>query len=494
MQSPYEPGPLTDLLFQSSLDGVLAFDVECRYTHWNPAMERLTGIAATEVRGKVAFEIFPFLREIGEDLYFRRALAGESAVSEGRSFHVASTGKTGHFEGHYSPVRDAGGGIVGGMAIIRDITDRIGREADQRFRALVEQAPFSVQIYAKDGLCTYVNPAWERFWGSRREDTWDYNVRKDPQAKDPVLGRLVERAFQGESITLPDLDYDPAAIGKVGRRRWIRAHYFPVQSATGELVEIAQVTEDITDTKALERSREDLLKAFESAQEAIRARDAFLAIASHELKTPVTLMKMQTQLATRQFARNEWSPERYLTTVRKIDGSIDRLAKLVEQILDVARIQSGRFTLERESVDLGALASEVADRFQPQFDEAGIRFTIDVADPAIGSWDRHRLDQVVTNLLSNAIHYAPGAPVTVRTGSRGERAFLEVRDGGPGIPASERARVFDRFERVVSSKHVGGLGLGLHIVHEIIVAHGGKIDVDSPQGGGARFMIELPKS
>lgn len=490
-----EPSPIIDLLFQSSLDGVLAFDRDCRYTHWNPAMERLTNIPSTATRGNVAFDVFPFLKEIGEDRFFRLALAGESAVSAARPFSVPSTGKSGYFEGHYSPLRNGEGEVIGGMAIIRDISERVENAAELRFRALVEQAPFSIQLYSLDGQCTYANPAWERFWASRREELRNYNILEDPQAEANGLTPFLERAFRGEAVTFPDIDYDPAKIGKLGRRRWARGHFFPVRDSAGAIVEIAQVLEDITDTKHLEISRADLASALGAARVAVQVRDTFLSIASHELRTPVTLMKMQTQLAKRNIRRGDvagLTPEHVEATVNKIDRSLDRLAKLVDQILDVARIQSGHLELEREGFELSELVVEVLEQFQPQLDAAAVEVRLDFQSKAVGNWDRHRIDQVVTNILSNVIRYASSAPLIIRLRLSEGFAFLEFRDAGPGIPPEDQDRIFNRFERLANPKTVGGLGLGLHITREVVNAHGGKIRVRSDVGEGSTFVVELP--
>lgn len=156
-------GVLAEQVIQGSVDGIIAFDRDCRYLMWNPAMTRIAGVEAGSVLGRVAFDVFPFLDEIGERAFFEAAIRGESTVAEGRRYAVPESGRQGWFEGHYSPLRDASGEIVGGLAVIRDVTrwkedmDRL-RESEERYRRLLEMSPDAMMLEA-DGEILYVNPA-----------------------------------------------------------------------------------------------------------------------------------------------------------------------------------------------------------------------------------------------------------------------------------------------------------------------------------------------
>jgi signal transduction histidine kinase len=239
------------------------------------------------------------------------------------------------------------------------------------------------------------------------------------------------------------------------------------------------------------RERYDALRAL---RQAVRARDEFLSIASHELKTPLTSMQIQVQSLERMArdrAELTIADEKVQAKIRMVIRQVKRLAALVNALLDVTRITSGRLELVREAVSLNDLVNEVVGRLDAgPDDETQIRVT--GAEPVTGWWDRMRLEAVVTNLLSNALKYGEGKPIDVSVGQTADYAEVTVRDHGVGIPQSEQARIFERFERAMPEHHHGGLGLGLWIARQIVDAHGGRITVESREGEGSTFVVELP--
>lgn len=241
----------------------------------------------------------------------------------------------------------------------------------------------------------------------------------------------------------------------------------------------------------------DNARLYAAAQQAIQARDEFLSIASHELKTPLTALQLQVdglRIAERnqqgdgdRLDRVEVRPER----IRKLEAHSARLALLVNQLLDVSRLTAGRLVLAPDEMDLWALVQGVAGRFSEQAQRAGCELLLE-GSPLVGRWDPSRLDQVITNLVANAIKYGPGAPVEIRLEARPAGARVEVRDHGVGVAADDHERIFERFERALSARNYGGLGLGLWIARRLVEAHGGAIRVESQPGAGARFIVELP--
>ncbi|HVE87789.1 MAG TPA: HAMP domain-containing sensor histidine kinase, partial [Myxococcales bacterium] len=222
-------------------------------------------------------------------------------------------------------------------------------------------------------------------------------------------------------------------------------------------------------------------------QRALTLRDEFIALASHELRTPLTPIKLQLQL----LRRNSTDPDlpRRLDTV---DRQLVRLTRLVEELLDTSRMSSG-WSLQRERVDLGALAQEVVGGLKEELDAAGCAAQVQSGGEVMGDWDPIRLQQVVTNLVTNAMKFGAGKPIGVFIQGMGEQAELKVIDEGIGIPPAEQRRIFEPFERAREAAGVSGLGLGLYVVRRVVEAHGGRVSVHSQPGRGSTFTVRLPR-
>jgi signal transduction histidine kinase len=224
---------------------------------------------------------------------------------------------------------------------------------------------------------------------------------------------------------------------------------------------------------------------------AIRLRDDFLSIASHELNTPIAALSMISQ----GFEQSDAIPSlaEFNQVMSLISRQSKRLATLVSNLLDATQISAGRLVLRLERVELAPLVHETVDLFRMELDRARCRVACN-ADPGLfGRWDRARLQQVLGNLLSNAIKFGPGKEIEVTVAGVGNGiARIVVEDHGMGIPPEHVPHIFDRFERAVSAAHYGGLGLGLYIVRTLVNAHGGTVAVTSEVGHGARFVVDLP--
>lgn len=228
---------------------------------------------------------------------------------------------------------------------------------------------------------------------------------------------------------------------------------------------------------------------------ATRMRDEFISIASHELKTPLTSLRLQAQLNQRRIDRGDdkiYEPATARKILESTHKQVDRLVHLVEDMLDVSRINLKKLHLNIEEFDLVSLISETVDRMQPQASAASCQIKVISSDPVKGSWDRFRVEQIVTNLLSNAIRYCPGLPIEVSVYRECEDAKVSVRDFGPGIAIDSQDRIFERFERGVDGSKVSGMGVGLYICREIATAHGGSVTVQSEPNKGAVFTLTLP--
>ncbi|RKH58238.1 GNAT family N-acetyltransferase [Corallococcus aberystwythensis] len=333
----------------------------------------------------------------------------------------------------------------------------------------------------------------------------------------PRATRVFEPTFKGEGIIRSDdITKDPRYGHNAPRRGMPEGHLpvrsylaVPVTSRSGEVIGglffghptpgvfTAREERLVAGLAAQVAVAMDNARLFQRVQEAVTSRDTFLSIASHELRTPITSMKLLSQHMRKRIEAQDpaaFTPERVTRMVEQTERSIDRLGRLVDDMLDISRIAAGRLQLHLERVDLGDVAREVVERFEQQLTEAGHTLTLRLVPGLVGRWDRVRLEQVLANLLTNALKYAPGTPLTVSLHARDDHAVLEVEDRGPGIAPEHQHRIFERFERLVTASEVSGLGLGLHIVRHIVEAHGGRIHVRSAVGDGARFFVELPLS
>jgi signal transduction histidine kinase len=226
----------------------------------------------------------------------------------------------------------------------------------------------------------------------------------------------------------------------------------------------------------------------------VQIREDFVAVASHELRTPLSALVLQVQGLIRAYGRADGGlpAEQVLAKLVQAEGQIERLTRLIDTLLDVTRINSGQLELSLEDVDLCDVARDVASRLEIELERAGCSLDLDIPEAAVGRWDRLRIDQVITNLLMNAIKYGRGKPIQLRISADGKSAVLQVMDQGIGIAQEYIARIFGRFERAAPTSPYGGLGVGLYIVDRILRAHGGSIQVESAPGMGARFQVALP--
>jgi PAS domain S-box-containing protein len=517
---------------------VLVVDGEGRILRWNTACEAATGYTRDEVLGKPFW--FLLLPEEEEEVrvVFQR-LIGKDSANQYENHWVTKRGDRRLIAWSNTALVDARGEVAGIVATGIDITDRTRAEdALRRQAARLEALAEASRVFASgldykttldtvarrlseiigDGsLIRVVSPDGE--WlvpvaiyhpSPERAALRRQMIANAPQrTTEGITARVIA---SGQTLRIPHLTLDVVhgemkaeywpylegvtslMIAPLKHRRLVIGHISLMRDAGGAAYthEDETLLEDLAHraAQAIENAR-----LYGEAQAAVAARDEFLSIASHELRTPLTALRLALENMRRVSSREaiERLPPQYVERVlATAERQGQRLEKLVAALLDVSRIHMGRLELDVEEVDLASVVSEATAQLEDEATQTGS--AIQVRGEAVrGYWDRLRVSQVVTNLLSNAVKYGGGKPVEVEYGPRDGRAFLAVRDHGIGIDPADQPQIFERFERAVSSRNYGGLGLGLYIVKRIVESHGGTIRVESTPGEGAAFFVELPQ-
>ncbi|APV42685.1 MULTISPECIES: hybrid sensor histidine kinase/response regulator [Pseudomonas] len=303
-------------------------------------------------------------------------------------------------------------------------------------------------------------------------------------------GRELNYAFKGYESGAVDFLYKPLDIHAVKSKVNVFVELFRQSKAMKQQVE---------ELEQSRREQEALLKQLQSTQleleQAVRMRDDFMSIVAHEVRTPLNGLILETQLRKMHLARDNaaaFTLDKMHAMVDRDERQIKSLIRLIEDMLDVSRIRTGKLSIRPTRFDLSALVRDLLQNFAPQIDAAESSVTLEAEQPVVGSWDEFRIEQVISNLLTNALRYGAKSPITVRVYSESDQAWVEVRDSGIGIDEENQMRIFQQFERVTAKHAVAGLGLGLFISEQIVAAHGGSITVESQIGEGALFRVCLP--
>ena len=284
--------------------------------------------------------------------------------------------------------------------------------------------------------------------------------------------------------------------GSIGEESAVQA----LKAGVGDIISkknlgrlVPAIERELRDAQVRRERREALV----ALTQAVHVRDEFLSIASHELKTPLTSLQLQVQSLAR--ALNGGGNGALLDKPRlsrmatMVNRQTERLTELINRMLDISRVTTGRLDLTHTEVDLVRLATDAVERLGESALDVGSKIELESSGAVVGVWDAERIDAVLSNLLLNAIKYGEGKPITIVVEDLGDDARVSVQDIGIGIAPEDQERIFGRFERAVSIRHYGGFGVGLWISRQIVEAHGGRIEVTSATGGGSIFAVILPK-
>ncbi len=356
------------------------------------------------------------------------------------------------------------------------------QESEDLFRTMADSIPQLAWIADPNGLIFWYNKRWYEYTGSSLPKMKELSANNFLKKEEFSQFRESWKQFIafGNSFQM-----EFQIKNAKGEFRWFLTLVEPVKNSSGEIIKWFGTNTDIDEQKRLNQR----------LQSSLAERDEFISIASHEMKTPLTSMKLQCDIASMAFKNNEFinlEPKRLEKMIEVNKRQIDRLTRLIDDMLDASRASIGKLHIQKESTDLNELFDVIIDRLSQQFERSGNIVNIHAEESIVGNWDKFRLEQVFVNILLNSIKYSAGTKIDVTLLKIKNNAEIHIQDYGMGISKEHQFIIFNRFERAVSAINISGLGLGLYISKEIISRHQGTIEVESDLGAGAKFIIQIP--
>jgi PAS domain S-box-containing protein len=493
-----------DQLFLSAIvssadDAIISKDLNGTVTSWNTAAETLFGYTAEEMIGQPIARLIPADHSSEEPQILSRIRRGERIAhyetqrltKDGRAINVSLT---------VSPIRDQLGQIIGASKIVHDISDRLRwqeAEAAQSFLgSIVASAEDAIISKTLEGVVTSWNEAAEKLFGYTAAEIIGkqitllippHHLDEEPQ--------IIERIRRGERIK----QYETKRLRKDGTLVDVALSVSPIRDSLGRIVGASKIARDISEHKRAKQREHEALeqaeRAKQRAEEANRVKDEFLATISHELRTPMTAILGWSRV----LLSGQYGEELQRKALETIDRNARSQAQLIEDLLDVSRIVSGKLRIDFDPVDLATVVNSAVEALRPQAEEKHIQIQTVLstnAGPILG--DAQRLQQVIWNLLSNAIRFS-NSEGTIKVELKRVESQVELRviDNGIGIKEEFLGKIFDRFTQADSSltRSKPGLGMGLAIVKALVEVHGGVVTASSAgEGQGATFTVKLPIS
>ena len=479
-------------MIDASVDGMFAFDRDCRLIAWNRAMQRISGFSRNEVLGKRVVDVFPFLREGDTGSCFSAALAGKEVVLETHPY-----AETGVFESSYSPLLDEQNNVIGVIAVIGDISARKqAEEATRRLEFHVESSPLAVVEWDSDFRVSRWSASAEHLFGWKAEDVlgkhvneWRFVFTDDVDA----VALVTNRQREGVEVQGVQRNRNYTREGSILYCEWYNS---VLRDERGKLVSVLSLVLDVTARQSAEDERAASLvrerDARRHAEEADRLKDEFLATLSHELRTPLNTVVGYTAMLRKgmmDLAQQE-------KAVEVIQRNAQVLTDLVGELLDTSRIITGKVRLDIQETDLSLLATEAVENIRPSIAAKGLQFGVEIQPGIRLLADRDRLRQVMWNLLSNAVKFTPtGGRIEIEVFAESPSVHIVVRDTGIGLSSEALPHIFKRFWQGEPGRlrEYGGLGLGLSLSKYLTELHGGSIAAASAgQGKGSEFRVSLP--
>jgi len=468
-------------IVQSSEDAIISKKLDGTITSWNPAAEKIFGFTEEEAIDENISIIIPdyLLTEEAEIL---SKIKNGSRVEHYETLRKRKDGSLILISLSGSPIKDENGNIIGASKIARDITfQKTADEKQAILAAIVDSSDDAIVSKTLDGIITSWNNAAQRMFGYTEPEAIGKHISIIiPQERLQEEKVIIENIRAGKKVN----HFETVRRAKDGSEINISLTVSPVLNQHGRVIGASKVARDITQKIQLEKQQ----KLFtEKLQELNNYKDEFMAMASHELKTPLTVIKANLQILEHQMQSDP-----NINFINKTLSSVNKLSDLINSLLDVSKIQSGKLQLNISKFDLNVLLAETIENIQATTPKHKIIF--EKSNQLIANADRERIEQVIINLLTNAAKYSPYTKeIFVEAYTKNSNIEVCVKDSGMGIPQEDREKIFTRFYRVqgIASTYSGS-GIGLYISSEIIKRHGGKMWVESNVGKGSHFYFSVP--
>jgi PAS domain S-box-containing protein len=475
-QDPIARKPVNEQLqFQATIlqnvsESVIVTDLQGHIIYWNEGATALFGYSAQDMLGHTPAILYPETQthQLHSDL--EQIREGKDYIGEWKGRRKDGTAVW--IGIRTTLLRTSEGAAIGFIGVAKDITERKQIEEELgKCAAIISSSDDAIVSKTLAGMITSWNQAAERLFGYSAEEAIGHHITLIiPPELHQEEEDIIRKLRQGIRIQ----HYETVRMRKDGTKVDVSLSISPVKDRAGNIIGAAKIARDITERRELERRK-----------------DEFISIASHELKTPITALKGFTHLLLRKFERQ--GVQEAVPILTKMEAQINRLAKLIDDLLDASKIQAGKLDYAKESIDIDALVHDIADTIQQISTTHTI--TIHGASHTHIVGDSDRLGQVFTNLISNAVKYSPQAnQVDISLAASQNTVTVSVRDYGIGIPKEHQSKIFDRFYRVsdVHDKTFPGLGMGLYISSEVVKQHGGRLWVESTENQETTFFVSFP--
>lgn len=466
-----EKSLILSAIINSTDDAIISKNLNGIITSWNPSAQRIFGYLPEEIIGQSVLKLIPPDRQDEETLILSRLRKGER-VQYFHTKRLTNSGKLIDVSLTISPVKDEQGTIIGVSKIARDLTDVIEAEKQSAMlSAIVSYSDDAIVSKDLNSIVTSWNTSAERLFGYTAEEMIGESIVKliptDRLEEEP---QIIARIKMGQRVD----HFETKRRTKSGKLLDVSLTISPVLDLSGRIIGISKIARDITDKKQEEQRKND-----------------FIAIVSHELKTPLTSMRSYVQLAlAKAVERSDPFTQKVLS---RAETQTRKMTSLIQDFLNLSRLEEGKMSLNVSEFSLTGLMEEVLS--DTLVLSVAHEITYEPCEEVSITGDREKLGQVLINLVGNAIKYSPeGTTITMRCKLNNGQVTFSVADQGYGISKADQARLFERFYRVNTGQqgHVSGFGIGLYLVSEILKLHGGEIKVKSKPGAGSTFSFVLP--